>query len=58
MECRFSRCGKKATNGNYFLCAEHAAYHEKCLEWGQLHAEGKATTEEHPGYYPVVVDAN
>ena len=58
MECRFTRCDREATNTEHVLCEEHAAHHEKCLEWGQLHAEGKATTVEHPGYYPVVVDAN
>ena len=58
MECRSSRCNREATNTEYVLCEEHAAHHEKCLEWGQLHIEGKATTEDHPDYYPIVVDAN
>ena len=58
MECRFTRCAREATNTEYDLCEEHAAHHEKCLEWGQPHIEGKATVEDHPGYYPIVVDAN
>ena len=58
MECRFTRCGRESTNTEYVLCEEHAAHHEKCLEWGRLHIEGKATTEDHPDYCPIVVDAN
>ena len=34
MECRFTRCHKEATHAEYVLCEEHAAHHEKCLEWG------------------------
>ena len=52
MECRFTRCNREATNTEYVLCEEHAAHHEKC------HIEGKATTEDHPDYCPIVVDAN
>lgn len=74
MEWRFTRCGREATNTEYVLCEEHAAHHEKCLEWGRLHIEGKATTkrakgasafrrgedfnEDHPDYCPIVVDVN
>lgn len=58
MECRFTRCGREATDTEYVLCEEHAAHHEKCLEWGRLHIEGKATTADHPDYCPIVVDAN
>lgn len=58
MECRFTRCDREATHTEYVLCEEHAAHQDKCLEWGRLHSEGKATYEDHPGFHPIVVDAN
>lgn len=58
MKCQNSHCTKEATTlTGYNFCEEHAVKHEEALEWGKRHAEGKATTEDHPGYTPITVTA-
>lgn len=58
MKCQNSHCTKEATTLNdYNFCEEHATKHEEALEWGKLHTEGKATTQDYPGYTPITVTA-
>lgn len=56
MKCQNSHCAKEATTlTDYNFCEEHATKHEEALEWGKLHTEGKATTEDHPDYTPISI---
>ncbi|MDK8505561.1 hypothetical protein [Corynebacterium accolens] len=59
MKCQNSHCTKEATTlTDYNFCEEHATKHEEALEWGKLHTEGKATTQDYPGYTPITVAKN